>query len=217
MRKKKLLQIDKTCPSALILSFIRANFSATSEGDPGAHPCSRDSLDLPAPDTQITNTDGMAVCQTFETRKVARGGFGITCFSNKHVRLTRPASYNRYKQCFWKEHNMLLPHYTDLGASEGFPVKTSIKAETKLTFVMWTGLDGQDWTDYRQACSMVPGQLTDSCRNSLLFQIQTVRYKKNIYLTNKFMYNHNYFTILPHIFSQSFYVPFLNIIYVWGL
>ena len=131
---KKCLQIDKTCPSALILSFIRANFSATSKGDPGAHPCSRDSLDLPAPDTQITNTDGMAVCQTWETRKVARGGFGITCFSNKHVRWTRQASYNRYKQCFWKEHFMLLPHYTDLEASEGFPVKKKYKSWNKTDF-----------------------------------------------------------------------------------
>ena len=66
--------------------------------DTGVHPCSCNSPNLPAPDTQITNTYGRALCQTCVTRWVGRGGVGITCFSIIHVRLTTPADYKRSKQ-----------------------------------------------------------------------------------------------------------------------
>ena len=74
---------------------------------------------LPAPDTQITNTDGRALCQTCVTRWVGRGGVGITCFSNINVILTTPASYKRSKQyVLKKEHSYV---YTPFRGAWGLP------------------------------------------------------------------------------------------------
>ena len=67
-------------------------------GSTGVHPFSCNSPNLPAPDTQITNTDGRAICQTCVTRWVGRGRVGIKCFFNIHVRLIRPAIYKKSKK-----------------------------------------------------------------------------------------------------------------------
>ena len=61
----------------------------------GVHPCSCNSPHLPAPDTQITNPDGMALCQNCVTKWESRGGVGITFLSNIHVLLITPAIYQR--------------------------------------------------------------------------------------------------------------------------
>ena len=77
----------------------------------GVHPCSCKSPNLPAPDTQTTNTDGRALCQTCVTRWVGRGGVGNTCFSNRHVMFTIPAIYKRSKKyVFEKNLVMFMPH-----------------------------------------------------------------------------------------------------------
>ena len=75
----------------------------------------QDSIHVAAPDTQIKNTDGRAFYHTCVTRWVVRGGVGITCFSNIHVRLTSPATYNRSKQyVFEKNIVMFRPHLDQL-------------------------------------------------------------------------------------------------------
>ena len=61
-------------------------------GPTGVQPCSCNSPNLPAPDTQITNTDGRASCHTCVARWKGKGEVGITCFSSIHVILTRPAT-----------------------------------------------------------------------------------------------------------------------------
>ena len=89
-------------------------------------------------DTQITNTDGRALCHTCVTRWVGRGGVGMTCFFNIHERLTTPATYKRSKPyVFEKNIVMFRPNlHLLIEGPEGFPVKTKIKADTKRTFVM---------------------------------------------------------------------------------
>ena len=76
---------------------------------------------LPAPDTQLTNTDGRALCHICVTRWVGRGGVGITCFSSIHVRVIRPAIYERSKQyVFERKWLSLGPIQTNLEVPEGF-------------------------------------------------------------------------------------------------
>ena len=69
----------------------------------GVHPCSCKSQRLPAPDTHLTNTDGRALCHTCMTRWVGRGGVGIRCFSNIHLRLNRPSVYKKSKQYIFEK------------------------------------------------------------------------------------------------------------------
>ena len=84
----------------------------------GVHPCSCNSPNLPAPDTQTTNTDGRALCKTCVTRLVGRGGIGITCFSNIHVRVPTPASYKRSKQYVFEKNIVVFrPHLDQLGGT----------------------------------------------------------------------------------------------------
>ena len=73
----------------------------------GVHPCSCKSKSLPAPDTHLTNTDSRAPCNTCITRWVGRGGVGIRCFSNIHLRLTRPSVLKKSKQYVF-EKNMVM-------------------------------------------------------------------------------------------------------------
>ena len=88
---------------------------AVYELDTGVHPCSCNSTNLSAPDTQITNIDGGALCKTCITRRVVKGGVGNTCFSNIYVRLTTPANYKRSKQyVFDKNIVMFRPHLDQL-------------------------------------------------------------------------------------------------------
>ena len=71
----------------------------------GFHPCSYKSQSLPAPDTHLTNS--RTLCHTCMTRGVGRGGVGISCFSNIHLRFTRPSVYKKSKQ-FVFEKNMVM-------------------------------------------------------------------------------------------------------------
>ena len=80
-------------------------------GSTGVHPFSCNSPNLPAPDTQITNTDGRAICQTCVTRWVGRGRVGIKCCFNTHVRLIRPAIHKKSQQYdFEKNILMFMPN-----------------------------------------------------------------------------------------------------------
>ena len=94
-----------------------------------------------APDTQIRITGGRASWPPCITRWVGIGGVGITCFSNIHVRLTRPAVYKRSKTYVFEK---CLHHIkTNLQASKVLPVQTKMKAETKLTVVMCCQIDDE--------------------------------------------------------------------------
>ena len=73
----------------------------------GVHPCSCKSQSLPAPDTHLTNTDSRTPCHTCMTRWVGRGGVGIRCFSNIHLRFTRPSVYKKSRQYVF-EKNMVM-------------------------------------------------------------------------------------------------------------
>ena len=75
--------------------------------DTGVHPCSCKSQSLPAPDTHLTNTDSRTPCHTCMTRWVGRGGVGIRCFSNIHLRFTRPSVYKKSRQYVF-EKNMVM-------------------------------------------------------------------------------------------------------------
>ena len=63
------------------------------------------SQNLPAPDNQITNTDDRALRHTCIARWVSRGWVGIPGIFNIHLRLTRPPTYKKSKQCVFEKHS----------------------------------------------------------------------------------------------------------------
>ena len=99
----------------------------------GGHQCSSNSPNLQAPDTQLTNTNVRVLCQTCVTSWVDTGGFGITCFSNAHVRVTRQATFKRSRHYVFKNNIVL---FRQIKRPKGLSVKTKMKAGTKLTVVM---------------------------------------------------------------------------------
>ena len=101
------------------------------------HPCSCKSQSLPAPDTHLTNTDSRTPCHTCMTRWVGRGGVGIRCFSNIHLRFTRPSVYKKSRQyVFEKNMVMFKPNSDQFRGIWGPPSEKKMKADTKLTVVM---------------------------------------------------------------------------------
>ena len=88
--------------SGLLSAAVKRCFVST-----GVHPCSCKSQSLPAPDIHLTNADSRTPCHTCMARWVGRGGVGIRCFSNKHLRLTRPCLFKKSKQYVF-EKNMVM-------------------------------------------------------------------------------------------------------------
>ena len=77
------------------------------------HPCSCKSQSLPAPDTHLTNIDSRTQCHTCMTRWVGRGGVGIRCFSNIHLRFTRPSVYKKSRQYVFKKNMVMFTPNSD--------------------------------------------------------------------------------------------------------